>query len=139
MRGCAVGCGHDDGGLQRTYQDVDAVASKSVDGGFRCSDASHWDLSVSTATFWSAYQLHIQRADGMIHRRLVVLNGFFATSWLVSTGETLFESMREGITASGKMLTTNGNYYTSCSNLASTWPLAGDVRCQIPAQTAGAP
>ena len=82
----ATGCGHDDTGLERTYRDLEALLAASPDKAVRSSDASHWDLSVSAATFWTAYQgLDVARADGLCHKRMVVLNGYFASSSCLST------------------------------------------------------
>ena len=95
----ATGCGHDDTGLERTYRDLEALLAASPDNSVRNSDASHWDLSVSAATFWTANQgLDVSRADGLCHKRMVVLNGYFASNFCLSTGTRAFESQRMGIT-----------------------------------------
>ena len=41
--------------------------------------------------------------------RALLINGFFQTAWIVSTGNTLWQSERFGITASGSSVTTSKN------------------------------
>ena len=48
---CAMGVGHDDGNLQRTYFELETLLSKGG-GQLHSSDATGWDLSVSSTTFY---------------------------------------------------------------------------------------
>ena len=105
----AVGVGHDDNSLQRTYAEMEALKAVSPDGKIRASDASGWDLSVSAATFWCAMECRLCRAESIDHYRALLINGFFQCSWVVSTGNTLWESNRFGITGSGSGVTTSKN------------------------------
>ena len=105
----AVGTGHDDGSLERTYRDLEFLMEKSPDGRVYFSDASGWDLSVSAATFWAAWEIRLQRAHNPVHRALSLISGYCCASAVACAGSNLFESCRFGITTSGQCITTNKN------------------------------
>ena len=102
----AVGTGHDDNSLKRTFRDIEEIKKRSPGGSVFCSDASGWDFSVSASTFWAGWRTKVSRADGGLHRRLTLLSGFFHTSWVILTGTRVYEAQRFGTTASGMSDTT---------------------------------
>ena len=105
----AIGVGHDDHNLERTYAELEALKAAAPDGRIRTSDASGWDMSVSAATFWCALEFRLSRATSLEHFRAMLINGFFQSSWVVCTGHALWESNRFGITGSGSGITTSKN------------------------------
>ena len=65
----AVGVGHDDHNLQRTFAELEALKAAAPDGKIRTSDASGWDLSVSAATFWCGLEFRLSRATSLLRQR----------------------------------------------------------------------
>ena len=63
----AVGVGHDDASLQRTYAELEGMLASSPDQCIRSSDASGWDFSVSAASFWSSMECRLSRAQSPHH------------------------------------------------------------------------
>ena len=105
---CATGVGHDDQNLQRTYFELETLLAKGG-GHVHSSDATGWDLSVSSTTFWSAMETRLCRSMSAVQTATYLINGLVAASLLVSTGTVLWESCRLGITPSGSPITTSGN------------------------------
>ena len=105
----AVGVGHDDANLERTYHELECLLAKSPDNCVRSSDASGWDFSVSASSFWCSMEARLCRAQSTAHFRSLLVGGFFQSAWIVSTGCTLWQSERFGITASGSSVTTSKN------------------------------
>ena len=62
-----------------------------------CSDATGWDMSLSSTSFWTTYELRLSRADGQRHYRSFLVSGFFQLSWLVCAGSELYESVLFGL------------------------------------------
>ena len=105
----AMGVGHDDYNLERTFAELEALQKASSDGLIRASDASGWDLSVSATTFWTGLDYRLSRSTGKTHCRTMLVNAFYQCSWVICTGTTLFESNRFGITGSGSGIATSKN------------------------------
>ena len=105
----AVGVGHDDRNLERTFHELECLLGKSKDQRIRASDASGWDFSVSAASFWTSMEARFCRAQSTTHFRTLLIGGFFQSAWLLSTGNTLWQCERFGITASGSSITTSSN------------------------------
>jgi len=105
----AMGVGHDDRNLQRTFYELEGLLASSDDNRVRASDASGWDFSVSAASFWAGMETRLSRSQSNLHTRTLLIGGFFQCGWTVSSGSELWESNRYGITASGSSITTSSN------------------------------
>ena len=105
----AMGVGHDDYNLQRTFCELEGLLSASEDNMVRASDASGWDFSVSATSFWAGMETRLSRVQSDLQYRTYLIGGFFQCSWTVSSGSELWESARFGITASGSSITTSSN------------------------------
>ena len=116
----SMGIGHDDASLERTFFELETLLASSPDGSIYSSDASGWDFSVSAASFWSALETRLCRARNDLQIATYLINGFFQQAWVVTSGTTLWESYRFGITASGSSITTSSNTHLLPAQRAGT-------------------
>ena len=77
----AVGVGHDDHNLQRTFFELQSMLERSADHKIRCSDATGWDMSVSSTSFWAGMEARLSRATSKTHYRTLLISGFFQSIW----------------------------------------------------------
>ena len=94
------------------------------------SDASGWDLSVNSDQFWSAWRYRVDLASSEDHKLYLRVNGYFQCSYVVYDGESLWEVVRHGVTASGKSWTAACNCRDRSDGLKASQLVALIGGCQ---------
>ena len=109
----AIGCGHHDVGIKTTSETTDMVKefNKLEQGGGNgspdsavhfLSDASGWDLSVTSYTASSTTNIRALKANTDYEELLQVNEGYFTFHHVLHDGEAFYELCRLGKTSSGR-------------------------------------